>query len=205
MMPRPRTLAFRLALLLVLIVASLLVPSVAVAHAELETVVPEADATVQGTPTEISATFSEGLEPDSALSLRDDSGGEIASGGLDPADPARLLIDPVPELTPGTYQVRWTSVTDDGHIERDTWSFIVTAPPPSPTPTPSAAPSATPAPTASPTLAPSPTVAPSPSADGGDATGDSSDVILPIIVALALVAIVGGFLLTRRGRSTPST
>ncbi len=191
-----------------LLILSALIPSTVAAHAELVETSPAADATVEGTPTEISATFSEGIEPDSGLSLRDAAGDEIASGGLDPDDPARLLISPVPELAPGTYEVRWTSVTDDGHIERDTWSFTVTAAPtptPSPTPSPTAEPtaSATPEPTATPE--PSPTAAPSPSADGGDQAGDASEVILPIVVALALVGIVGGFLLTRRGRSTPTS
>ena len=205
MMPRPRVLAFRLALLMMVLGVALALPAVAAAHAELERVAPDADATVEGTPTEISATFSEALDPDSALSLRDASGTEIAKGGLDPADPARLVIDPVPELAAGAYEVRWTSVTDDGHVERDTWSFQVTAAAPSPTPSATSAPSATVAQTPSPTIAPSPTLAPSPSADGGASTGDTSDAIVPIIVALALVALVGSFLLTRRGRSTPST
>jgi hypothetical protein len=125
---------------------------------------------------------------------------------LDPADPARLVIDPVPELAPGTYEVRWTSVTDDGHVERDTWTFTVTAPPtpsPSPTPSSSAAPSATPEPPPTPSPVPTPTVAPSPSADGGDPAGSGNDVILPIILGLALVGLVAGFLVTRRGRTTP--
>ena len=125
---------------------------------------------------------------------------------LDPDDAARLLISPVPELAPGTYEVRWTSVTDDGHVERDTWAFTVTAAPtptPSPTPSPTAEPtaSATPAPTATPE--PSPTVAPSPSADVGDQAGDSGDVLLPIVIALAVVGFVAGYLVSRRGRTAP--
>ena len=194
---------------LLLFVASMLLPAGVLAHAELEATLPDDAATVEGSPAEISATFSEALVIDgSSLTLRDATGTELANGGLDPADQARLLIDPVPELAPGDYEVQWVAATDDGHLERGTWTFAVTAAPtpsPTPTPSPSAVPSATAseAPSPSPSVAASPTAAPSPSADGGSSAGDSNDVILPIIVALALVAIVGGFLLTRRGRATP--
>jgi methionine-rich copper-binding protein CopC len=194
---------------MILLIGSMLLPAGVLAHAELEATVPADAAAVEGSPIEISATFSEALAIDgSSLTLRDASGGELATGGLDPADQARLLIDPVPELAPGDYEVQWAAATDDGHLERGTWTFSVTAAPTpssSPAPSPTAAPSATatdaPSPTS--TAALSPTVAPSPSPDGGSSAGDTSDVILPIIIALALVAIVGGFLLTRRGRGTP--
>lgn len=189
-----------------LLVLSALSPSIVAAHAELLETSPLADATVAGTPAEISATFSEAIGADSALSLRDAAGDEIASGGQDPADPARLVIGPVPDLAPGTYKVRWTSVTDDGHVERDTWSFTVTAAPtpspsPSPSPTPEASASATPEPTT--TAPPSSSAAPSPTADGGDPAADGGDALLPIIVGLVLVGLVAGYLVTRRGRPAP--
>ena len=203
MTTRHRPLA-SLGALLLLVLASLAAPTLVAAHAELEATTPDADATVDGTPTEISATFSEALEVDgSSLTLRDAAGTELATGGLDPDDATRLVIGSVPALVPGAYEVQWAASSDDGHLERDTWTFTVAAPPPSPTPSPSVAPSSTVAPTPAPTEVPSPTAAPSPSADGGSSAGDSNDVILPIILALALVAIVGGFLLTRRGRTTP--
>lgn len=179
------------------------------AHAELLETTPEDGATVEGTPTEIVAVFSEALEEDgSSLSLRDAAGDEVASGGLDPDDAARLVIAEVPGLVPGEYEVRWTSATDDGHVERDTWTFTVSAAAtPTPTATPTVAPSATATavpsapPSAAPTDAPSaaPTAAPSPTPDGGeDPAASTGEVLLPIAAGLAIVAVVGGVLLSRR-------
>jgi hypothetical protein len=47
------------------------------------------------------------------------------------------------------------------------------------------------------------TEAPSPSPAPGDSTADSSNVILPIIAALAIVAIGGAYLLNRNRGRTP--
>jgi methionine-rich copper-binding protein CopC len=200
-----------LALLLLLLAIGAIAPSGVAAHAELEATVPAADSTVEGVLTEVSAAFSEALlEDGSSLSLRDPAGTEVATGRIDPDDPLRLVIDDLPDLAPGEYEARWAAATDDGHLERGTWTFAVvaaTTPSNSPTPTPSAAPSATATPTTAPSasLAASPTTAPSPSPSGGDASqsASGSDVILPIVAALAAVAIVGLYLLTRRGRTTP--
>ena len=206
MTTRPRALASLGALLLLLL--SLLLPAGTLAHAELDVATPADGATVEGTPAGISGTFTQDVEPDeSSLQLRDGAGTVIAEGGPVAADPRRMAIDDVPELAPGVYEVRWTTLSaEDGELVRGTWSFAVVAAPtpsPSPTPSPTVAPSATVPPTSSTAVAPSPTAVPSPSADGGTSIGDSSDVLLPILAALALVALVGGFLLTRRGRTTP--
>lgn len=179
-------------------------PGVASAHAELEAVVPTDGGTVVGTPVELSATFSEALSAESTLSIRDGAGERLAVGGVDPADGTRLVIAPVPELAPGTYEMRWSAFSDDGHLEKGIWTFEVEAPAPTPTlgPTPVATGSGSDAPTAAPTSSATPGVTPSPSAtpDGGAPTSGSGDVILPIIAALAIVAIGGVVLLGRRGR-----
>ena len=189
-----------LALLLIL-----LTPSVALAHAELEETTPADGATIEGTPTEIVAIFSEDLEDASSLSLRDAAGAEVAKGGRDPEDHTRLVITDLPVLAAGAYEVRWTASSDDGHLERDTWSFTVVAPPtPSPTPPPTAtpAPAATPGPTGTPTL--EPTVAPSASAapaPDDEVAASGGEVLIPIVVGLAIVAVAGGWLLSRRDRA----
>jgi hypothetical protein len=114
-----------------------------------------------------------------------------------------MVITDLPELAPGTYQVQWTTVSaEDGELARGTWSFtvaIAVKTPGTPAPTATASPSAT----ATASATPEPTVAPSPSAspaptDPTSAAG--SDVILPIIAALAIVLIGAGALLSRRGR-----
>ena len=184
----------------------LLLPATALAHAELLETVPLDGTTVQGTPDELVAAFDEALESGSSLSIRNAAGERLAVGRVDPDDPKRVVITDVPELAPGTYQMRWTAATADGHVERGTWSFTVeAAPTPAPTPEPaeSGAPSAEPTPSATPepTAAPTPSASPAPT-DPASAAG--SDVILPIIVGLAIVLIAAGFLLARRGRPSDS-
>ncbi len=189
----------------------LLLPAVVAGHAELREMAPEDDATVQGTPAEISATFSEPLETDgSTFSIRDAAGERLAVGRIDPDDPTRLVIDPVPELGPGRYEIRWQAASADGHIERDTWSFTVEAATPTPAPTrdASVAPSqsGTPSASASPATTPSPTVTPSgPIAPPGDPAGSTTDVLLPIIAGLAIVIVGAALLLSRRGRPSDGT
>jgi methionine-rich copper-binding protein CopC len=174
------------------------------AHAELDTHEPGAGETVVGTPAVIHATYTETLDPTgSSLLLVDADGAKVAQGGVaDASTPTKeMSITDLPDLAPGEYTVRSTTKSaDDGDIDRKTWVFTVTAPSPTPAPTtapsapPSAAPSASPIPSATPVAS----VAPSPSGDTGTPTTSTSDVILPIIVGLAFVAIVGGYLLMRR-------
>lgn len=200
--PRLRT------ILVTSVLALLLMPSVVLAHAELETSTPKDGSTVEGTPTEIVGTYSEAMaKSGSSLRLLDASGAEIARGAVDPADDTHLVIADVPELEPGTYTVKSTTKSaEDGDIDRKEWTFTVEVAPtpsPSPTPTPTAAPSATPEPTpapATPSAIPAASASPTPSADGGS-TGSGSDVLLPILAAVVIVAVVAGYLFTRRDRT----
>jgi methionine-rich copper-binding protein CopC len=198
--------------ILAALTALLLIPGLVVAHAELDTSEPADGTTVTGTPAKISATYTETLDPDgSSLVLVDFQGTELATGGVaNAAEPAKeMAIEPVPELVPGEYTVKSTTKSaDDGDLDRKTWSFTVVAAesaPPSATiaPTPSAQPS-----TASPSAAATPGGLPSastgPIATEGTAPTDpaasSGDVVLPIIIALAVVALAAAYFLTRRGR-----
>jgi hypothetical protein len=190
----------------------LLSPTAVAAHAELVETTPADGATVEGTPDELVAVFNEALEADgSSLSIRNAAGDRLAVGQVDPDDATRLLIADVPELAPGTYEMRWTASSDDGHLERDTWSFTVAAaePTPSPTPEPTASPSESAVPSASASAAPSPTAEPSTEATASpssvvtppdDPASSSSDVVLPIVAGLAIVIVAAGLLLNRRGR-----
>jgi hypothetical protein len=163
----------------------------------------------------------------SSIELRDAGGTVIATGGLDPANARRMVIADLPQLAAGEYEVRWTTLSsEDGELDRDTWTFTVTAPPtdpPTPTPEP------TPEPTASPTTsatspassAPasdepsspepsspepaspepaSPEASPSPlvSPAGGEDIPGAMDAVLPIVIALIVVGGAALYLLTRR-------
>ncbi len=197
------------ALLPVAILALLVFPAVVTAHAELETSTPNDGATVEGTPPEVSGTYSEPMDPGgSSLKLLDAGGTQVAAGGVDPADDKRMAITDLPELAPGTYTVRSTTKSAaDGDLDRREWTFTVEVAA-SPSPVPSATSTPTPEPTpictdectgpspAGPTVTP----APSPSASGGT-TGAGSDVLLPIVAAVVIVAVIAGYLFTRRDRS----
>jgi methionine-rich copper-binding protein CopC len=184
----------------------MLLPAFVAGHAELLETVPADGTTVDGSPAEISSTFSEPLETDgSTFSVRNVAGERLAVGRIDPDDRTRLVIEPVPELGPGTYEIRWQAATADGHIERDTWSFTVAAAATTPAPTPSVdasvAPSPGVSPSASPAVTPSLTATPSgPITPPEDPAGSTADVFLPIIAGLAIVILGAALLLSRRGR-----
>jgi methionine-rich copper-binding protein CopC len=166
------------------------------AHAELDIASPADGAVLAAPPTEIVLTFTEALDAaKSHVELVGPDGNEAASGGVDPANDTEMRIDP-PALGPGAYAIRSTAVAaHDGAVSRETLTFTITAPTPSPTQAPTATPTASPRATAS----PSPSPSPSPSASTGPASASGTDVLLPILAALAVVVLLGAMLL--RGRS----
>lgn len=197
----------RSSLLRAVLAAALLLislPLPAAAHAELDSATPADGSAVEGTPDEIVLVFTEGVDAGrSSIELRSSADIVLATGGADPADTTRMILEPpaLPELPAGAYTIRWTAVADDGHVERGTIAFTVTAPAPTPTPTPTPAPSATPAPTAplspSPDMTASPT--PAPSAAPTEPAGSGGDVLIPIVAGLVLLGAFAAWLLRRRG------
>jgi methionine-rich copper-binding protein CopC len=190
---------------LVALVAILILPTAVAAHAELQTATPKDGATVTGSPPAISGTYSEAMtKSGSSLVLLGPDGKQVATGGVDPANNKRMAIDPVPDLVPGTYTVKSTTKSAaDGDVDRKEWSFTV-VPAPTPTPTPTLAPSASAAPsvTAPPASASrTANASPAPSAAVDGTSSGGGDVVLPIIAALAIVAVGGALLLGRRGRT----
>jgi copper resistance protein C len=200
-----RTTRRGLGAVVVALVAILIFPTAVAAHAELQTATPKDGATVAGSPPAISGTYSEAMtKSGSSLVLLGPDGKQVAAGGVDPANNKRMAIDPVPDLVPGTYTVKSTTKSAaDGDVDRKEWSFTV-VPAPTPTPTPTLAPSASAAPsvTAPPASAsPTPNASPAPSAAVDGTSSGGGDVVLPIIAALAIVAVGGALLLGRRGRT----
>ncbi len=187
-------------LILVAAMAMLLMPGLALAHAELETATPADKSTVTEPVAEVSGIYSEAMTPDgSSLVVKDASGATVAQGTVDPEDDTRMVATPAVPLGSGTYSVESAAHSNDNHTERATWTFTVAvAPTLSPTPVATAPPSA--APTVVPAT-PLPSVAPTPvpSADGSS-TGSGSDVLLPIIVALIILSAGAAYLLSRRNR-----
>lgn len=185
---------------MVLTVVALAFPASIAAHSELESATPEDGAVLSSAPAEIVLTFDAPLNPSrSSVTLHDASGAQIAKGGVDPADVTVMRLTP-PPMDPGAYEIRWTSVSEDGDLLRDTLGFELTAPPTAPpTPSPTVGPSDAPSPSGTPTAAPSVAPSPSPSADGAPAAS-TTDVLLPIVAALAVVLLLGAWLLRNRSR-----
>jgi methionine-rich copper-binding protein CopC len=192
----PRSRGLRAALLVLGALIALALPITASAHADLVSATPADKSTVNGTPTEIVLTFSESLDPaKSSMILRDPSGSQVAKAGVDPAEDTVMRLTP-PALEPGAYEIDWTSAALDGHLLRGKVTFTVTAPTPSPTVAPtlpaSAVASATPATSAAPTPSPASSAVPAPASTSG------ADVVVPVLVAIVLIAVLGAWLL--RGR-----
>jgi copper resistance protein C len=192
-----------LAALAAVVAGLFLAPAIAVAHAELATVTPADKATVEGSPTEIVMTFTEALKPaNSSIKLVDASNAVVAEGSTVDADtPTTMRLALADDLAPGTYTVRWISASaQDGDLDKGTTTFTVVA-------LPSAAPSAAPSEvaSASPSAAPSVVTSVAPSAGPSPAptvpATSTSDAVIPIVVALIVLAALGAWLLRGRGRS----
>ena len=175
------------------------------AHAELVTSDPADGAVVNPAPTTITLTFSENLDPaKSSFRLLGPDGAVVGTGE---ATAAKAMTLEPPPLSDGTYTIKWTSASaDDGDIERGQLTFSVqlaaASQPPSEPPTASTAPSASAPASIAPSIAPSsaaPSVAPTPAPSAAPTApaSSTSDVLLPIIVGLLIVAGVGAFVLRR--------
>jgi copper resistance protein C len=177
-----------------------------VGHAEVKDSNPDDGAVLDTPPTAISVSFTEGLIAAKSSIVLEGPGGELGSAAPAADGDDRMRLGGL-QLVPGSYTVRWTAATDDGHIERGTLGFAISEPATSSspaTPTPVASASGAPSTDASveATIAPSAaTATPAPSSAGDPVpTASSGDVLLPIIAALALVGVIG-LLVLRRTRA----
>ena len=182
-------------------------PTATLGHATLVSGDPAPGSTVETAPSRVSATFDDELVgAKSSIVLVGPDGQTVGTGSLAPED-SHVLAVIVPPLGPGTYEVRWTAATADGHIERGTYRFtvatpaspaggpIITAPPTSsPTPAPSSEPASTPVPSPEPSAAPQ--------SDGGNGGADDSGlgVIVAAAVAGLVLGVVIGWWRRRQGR-----
>ena len=108
-------------------VAGALATSLAQAHAKIESSEPKADSEVQGAPAAIRLHFNEALEPAfSKIELSDANAALITlpKAAVDKADP-KLLAVQLPPLKAGQYQVRWSTMTHDGHKAKGDYRFRV--------------------------------------------------------------------------------
>ena len=114
----------------------LLVPAQAAwAHAALLRTTPQASVTVNGSPSQVTLTYSEAVEPRFAVvSVTNAAGRQQTSGSpqASPSDPDTLDV-PVNKLAPGWYLVYWRVISADGHPVRGAFTFAV-GPNPGPAP-----------------------------------------------------------------------
>ena len=176
----------------------LVMPVSASAHSELKTAVPADGSPVVGTPDEIVLTFTDHLNPTkSSIILLDGSGTQVGKAGPDPANDTVMRLTP-PTLAAGSYEIDWTSVALDGDLLRGKVAFTVTAAAPSPSAAPTATPSA--AASASPPISAGPTSSPAASPVPTPTTASGADVVVPVLVAIVLIAVLGAWLLRGRMR-----
>ena len=164
-------------------------PAMAAAHAQLLSSTPAAGATLTSLPPGFVLVYDDNLRSDSSFQVLGPGGQTVATGSVDPGS-VKTLVAPMPSLANGTYDVRWTAISsDDGFIERGSFTFVVALATPGSSVAASAEPSSAPSGSAS-----SPT--PSASTTGDDGAG--VDVLIPIAVAGILVGIGLGWFLRRR-------
>lgn len=95
------------------------------AHANLVNSSPAKNATI-ASPSMITLHFSEALEMKvSALKLTDIDGKAVALKTMAAPDNKSLAAMPAAPLAPGLYTVNWTSMGDDAHEMKGTFSFTV--------------------------------------------------------------------------------
>ncbi len=110
-------------------------PASAWAHAALLRTTPEASGTVDGSPSRVTLSYDEAVEPRFAVVSVTDAGGRQEVAGTPhalTADPKTLAIG-VHQLKPGWYLVYWRVISADGHPVRGAFTFAV-GPNPGPAP-----------------------------------------------------------------------
>ncbi len=110
------------ALLLVLIA-----PSVVSAHGYIVRAIPEDRAVLSRSPARIQYWFSENLEPEfTTITVRDQAGNVIATGGVDAKDLSLLSTRLPPNLPDGAYiaELR-TAFASDGHVIVESQVFFI--------------------------------------------------------------------------------
>ncbi len=186
--------------------AALLVLSAASAvlgHSDLVASDPADTAVLATPPTTVTLTFSEDLDPGKSSFRLVGPAGTVGTGSVS-ADPVVMTLDGL-ALAPGDYEIQWTSAALDGDILRGTLTFTVSQPAQA-SEAPSAEPSATVEPSVAASAEPSSDASSTPTPTSSAAASSepppgSGDVVLPIVIALALVAVVGVYLLRRSRRA----
>jgi methionine-rich copper-binding protein CopC len=112
---------------IVFVLAAILLPAAARAHAFLDHASPRVGSTVASAPKELVLWFTEKLEPAfSTVEVRNAQGAVVQSGKAQPAgkDGTELRV-PLKALPPGTYLVSWRVLSVDTHRTQGSFTFKV--------------------------------------------------------------------------------
>jgi hypothetical protein len=103
-----------------------LVPTVALAHAQLQKASPPVGSTMRSAPPELVLTFTERLEPAlSRIEVHDGAGRRVEKGAARVGGDGRQLAVELVPLTPGTYKVIWSVVSIDTHPTEGDFTFQI--------------------------------------------------------------------------------
>ncbi len=113
--------------MIVVVLAAILLPDAAHAHAMLDHASPRVGSTVATAPRELQLWFTEKLEPAfSTVEVRNAQGVAVQSGKaqVDRSNGAELRV-PLKTLPPGTYSVTWHVLSVDTHRTQGSFTFHV--------------------------------------------------------------------------------
>lgn len=117
--------------LLAALAAALALPAAAAAHATLRSTAPPDGARLGAAPRTVTVVFDDVVRVGSGNAAVDNATGRSVLAGASTSDNV-LTLRLQPRLPGGDYSVRWSIVSDDGHLERGVLAFAIggTAAPP---------------------------------------------------------------------------
>ncbi len=118
----------RVVLASIALVAALVIPAIASAHAYLTKTSPVASAILDSPPPDVALTFDEAVEPRFAIiSVTDKDAHQVTTGPVtrSPANPDTLIVPLKPHLPEGWYLVYWRAISVDGHPVQGAFTFAV--------------------------------------------------------------------------------
>ncbi|KAB8307526.1 copper resistance protein CopC [Erwinia endophytica] len=110
------------------VLATLIVSQQALAHAHLASAVPADKAVISTSPTALTLTFTEGVEPNfSGVMLIGADGAMVSTGKLsvDKADNKVATVPLNAPLKAGSYVVDWHVLSVDGHKTKGSYNFTL--------------------------------------------------------------------------------
>src|SRR4051794_41175671 len=112
--------------LLAVALLALALPAAAAAHANLVRTTPASGAVLAQAPTAVRVVFDDDVRVGPGIEAVRNGGGSVQGG--DPTVTGETLTIPLrPHLPDGDYSVRWSIISDDGHLESGVLAFAVGA------------------------------------------------------------------------------